>query len=89
MKLKIDSPDLRCYVALLALCSSLGIFDRYVHLPPKVRLAKMIYYLNSGLPTIRSFGKIPRFIQDNQYYIDLENRALFITVTTQRYFSFT
>ncbi|KAJ3722534.1 ABC protein [Lentinula raphanica] len=39
----------------------------------------------AGLPTIRSYGKIPRFIQDNQYYIDLENRALFITVTTQRW----
>ncbi|KAJ3741472.1 ABC protein [Lentinula detonsa] len=39
----------------------------------------------TGLPTIRSYGKIPRFIQDNQYYIDLENRALFITVTTQRW----
>ncbi|KAJ3923547.1 ABC protein [Lentinula edodes] len=39
----------------------------------------------TGLPTIRSYGKIPRFIQDNQYHIDLENRALFITVTTQRW----
>ncbi|KAJ4479332.1 ABC protein [Lentinula aciculospora] len=39
----------------------------------------------TGLPTIRSYGKIPKFIQDNQYYIDLENRALFITVTTQRW----
>ncbi|KAF5393181.1 hypothetical protein D9757_001344 [Collybiopsis confluens] len=39
----------------------------------------------SGLPTIRSYGKISRFIQDNQYYIDLENRALFLTVTNQRW----
>ncbi|KAL0954603.1 hypothetical protein HGRIS_003563 [Hohenbuehelia grisea] len=39
----------------------------------------------TGLPTIRSYGEIPRFIQDNQNYIDLENRALFLTVTTQRW----
>ncbi|KAJ7175120.1 ABC protein [Mycena crocata] len=39
----------------------------------------------TGLPTIRSYGEIPRFIQDNKYYIDLENRALFLTVTNQRW----
>ncbi|KAJ6632266.1 P-loop containing nucleoside triphosphate hydrolase protein [Mycena sp. CBHHK59/15] len=37
----------------------------------------------TGLPTIRSYGEIPRFIKDNKYYIDLENRALFLTVTNQ------
>ncbi|KAJ7105652.1 hypothetical protein C8R44DRAFT_745804 [Mycena epipterygia] len=30
-----------------------------------------------GLPTIRSYEEIPRFIRDNKYYIDLESRALF------------
>ncbi|KIK67839.1 hypothetical protein GYMLUDRAFT_216120 [Collybiopsis luxurians FD-317 M1] len=39
----------------------------------------------TGLPTIRSYGKLSTFIKDNQYYIDLENRALFLTVTNQRW----
>ncbi|KAF7329212.1 ABC protein [Mycena kentingensis (nom. inval.)] len=39
----------------------------------------------TGLPTIRSFREIPRFIADNNYYIDLQNRALFLTVTYQRW----
>lgn len=39
----------------------------------------------SGLPTIRSYGEIPRFIRDEDYYIDLENRALLLTVTNQRW----
>ncbi|KAJ3794573.1 ABC protein [Lentinula aff. detonsa] len=40
----------------------------------------------TGLPTIRSYGEIPQFIRDNKFYIDLENRALFLTVTNQRHF---
>ncbi|KAJ7204160.1 ABC protein [Mycena pura] len=39
----------------------------------------------TGLPTIRSYGELDRFVQDNKYYIDLENRALFLTVTNQRW----
>lgn len=38
----------------------------------------------TGLPTIRSYGEIPRFLDENKYYIDLENRALFLVVTNQR-----
>ncbi|KAF8802446.1 P-loop containing nucleoside triphosphate hydrolase protein [Phlegmacium glaucopus] len=38
-----------------------------------------------GLPTIRTYGEIPRFLKDNAYYIDLENRALILTVTNQRW----
>ena len=38
----------------------------------------------TGLPTIRSYGEIPRFLAENKYYIDLENRALFLVVTNQR-----
>ncbi|KAF5358861.1 hypothetical protein D9757_012680 [Collybiopsis confluens] len=38
-----------------------------------------------GLPTIRSYGEIPQFVRDNKFYIDLENRALFLTVTNQRH----
>ncbi|KAJ7650716.1 ABC protein [Roridomyces roridus] len=41
----------------------------------------------TGLPTIRSYGEIPRFVENNRYYIDLENRALFLTVTVQRWLS--
>ncbi|KAK7017781.1 ABC protein [Favolaschia claudopus] len=39
----------------------------------------------TGLPTIRSYGEINRFIRDNKYYIDLQNRAMFLTVTNQRW----
>ncbi|KAJ7639312.1 ABC protein [Roridomyces roridus] len=39
----------------------------------------------TGLPTIRSYGEIPRFIKGNAYHIDLQNRALFLTVTYQRW----
>ena len=39
----------------------------------------------SGLPTIRSYGEVNRFLRDNEYYIDLEDRAAFITITNQRY----
>ncbi|KAJ7717861.1 ABC protein [Mycena metata] len=39
----------------------------------------------TGLATIRCYGEIPRFVRDNKYYIDLENRALFLTVTNQRW----
>ncbi|KAF8071690.1 ABC protein [Lyophyllum atratum] len=39
----------------------------------------------TGLPTIRSYGEISRFVRDNTSYIDLENRALFLTVTNQRW----
>ena len=38
----------------------------------------------SGLPTIRSYGEMPRFMSDNEYYTDLEDRAAFLTVTNQR-----
>ncbi|EED80008.1 predicted protein [Postia placenta Mad-698-R] len=39
----------------------------------------------SGLPTIRSYGEIHRFLKDNEYYVDLEDRAAFLTVTNQRW----
>ncbi|KIM40488.1 hypothetical protein M413DRAFT_19157 [Hebeloma cylindrosporum] len=39
----------------------------------------------TGLPTLRTYGEIPRFMKENEYYIDLENRALFLTVTNQRW----
>lgn len=39
----------------------------------------------SGLPTIRSYGEVHRFLSDNEYYIDLEDRANYIVVTNQRW----
>lgn len=33
----------------------------------------------AGLATIRSYGEMPRFLRDNKYYVDLENRALLLT----------
>jgi ATP-binding cassette subfamily C (CFTR/MRP) protein 1 len=39
----------------------------------------------TGLPTIRSYGAVQRFINENTYYIDLEDRALFLSVTNQRW----
>ncbi|KAG8987811.1 hypothetical protein FRB90_003131 [Tulasnella sp. 427] len=39
----------------------------------------------SGLSTIRAYGKVDHFLRDNEYYNDLEDRALFLTVTNQRW----
>ncbi|KAG2145396.1 ABC protein [Suillus bovinus] len=39
----------------------------------------------TGLPTIRSYGEMRRFIAANRYYIDLEDRALIIVVANQRW----
>ncbi|KAF8922710.1 ABC protein [Mucidula mucida] len=39
----------------------------------------------TGLPTIRCYGEIDRFNRENEFYIDLENRALLLTVTNQRW----
>lgn len=42
----------------------------------------------SGLATIRAYGETKRFIKDDEYFIDLENRALFLTITNQVRFTF-
>ncbi|KAJ7056634.1 ABC protein [Mycena amicta] len=39
----------------------------------------------TGLPTIRSYGEMARFVEQNKYYTDLQDRALFLTVTNQRW----
>ncbi|TFY67781.1 hypothetical protein EVJ58_g1400 [Rhodofomes roseus] len=39
----------------------------------------------SGLPTIRSYGETTRFLKDNEYYVDLEDRAAILTITNQRW----
>ncbi|KAG1832564.1 ABC protein [Suillus subalutaceus] len=41
----------------------------------------------TGLPTIRSYGEMKRFIAANRYYVDLEDRALILVVTNQRWLS--
>ncbi|CAE6471481.1 unnamed protein product [Rhizoctonia solani] len=39
----------------------------------------------TGLATIRAYGEVDHFLRDNKYYIDLENRALFLVSTNQRW----
>nr|GAT50189.1 ABC protein [Mycena chlorophos] len=39
----------------------------------------------TGLPTIRSYGALPRFLEQNKKYIDLDDRALILTITNQRW----
>ncbi|KAG9119276.1 hypothetical protein FRC07_005764, partial [Ceratobasidium sp. 392] len=39
----------------------------------------------TGLATIRAYGEVDRFLADNKYYIDLEDRALSLTITNQRW----
>ncbi|KAG1733609.1 ABC protein [Suillus paluster] len=39
----------------------------------------------TGLPTIRSYGEMKRFIAANRYYVDLEDRALYLVATNQRW----
>lgn len=34
----------------------------------------------SGLPTVRAYGEIPKFIKQNQNFLDIENRAYYLTV---------
>lgn len=39
----------------------------------------------SGLATIRAYGETDRFIHDNCYYMDLEDRAYLLTASNQRW----
>ncbi|KAH7925483.1 ABC transporter [Leucogyrophana mollusca] len=39
----------------------------------------------SGLTTIRAYGEVERFRLENQEFVDLENRAYWLTVTNQRW----
>jgi len=39
----------------------------------------------SGLPTVRAYGEIPKFIKQNQNFLDIENRAYYLTITNQRW----
>ncbi|KAF9237594.1 ABC protein [Melanogaster broomeanus] len=39
----------------------------------------------TGLPTIRSYGATRRFVNLNRYYIDLEDRSLYLVITNQRW----
>lgn len=41
----------------------------------------------SGLATVRAYGETRRFIRENAYYMDLEDRAYFLTTTNQRWLS--
>ena len=39
----------------------------------------------TGLATIRAYGETERFISENAYYMDLEDRAYLLTTTNQRW----
>ncbi|GAA5927818.1 uncharacterized protein JCM15063_006002 [Sporobolomyces koalae] len=39
----------------------------------------------SGLPTVRAYGEIPKFVKQNQEFLDIENRAYYLTVINQRW----
>jgi ABC-type multidrug transport system fused ATPase/permease subunit len=41
----------------------------------------------TGLSTIRAYGETKRFIDENAYYMDLEDRAYLLTATNQRWLS--
>jgi hypothetical protein len=43
-----------------------------------------VTFIFRGLATIRSYRETSRFLRENKYYLDLENRALFLVVTNQR-----
>jgi ABC-type multidrug transport system fused ATPase/permease subunit len=39
----------------------------------------------AGLPIIRAYGESERFRRENAYYMDLEDRAYFLTAVNQRW----
>ncbi|KAL0247372.1 hypothetical protein I308_104408 [Cryptococcus tetragattii IND107] len=39
----------------------------------------------SGVATIRSYGEIERFFEDNIHRVDIENRAYYLTIVNQRW----
>ncbi|WVF66753.1 hypothetical protein IAT40_001495 [Kwoniella sp. CBS 6097] len=41
----------------------------------------------SGMATVRAYGETSRFIRENTYYMDLENRAYLLSATNQRWLS--
>lgn len=41
----------------------------------------------SGLATIRAYGEQDRFVRENAYYADLNNRSYFLTTVNQRWLS--
>lgn len=61
----------------------------YIH-PHQDAILRSLLYAHfaeslSGLPTIRSYGEVERFLSDNEYYTDLEDRANFLVATNQRW----
>lgn len=38
-----------------------------------------------GLPTVRAYGEIPKFLIQNQNFLDIENRAYYLSVINQRW----
>ncbi|GAA5893310.1 uncharacterized protein JCM6883_007628 [Sporobolomyces salmoneus] len=38
-----------------------------------------------GLPTVRAYGELPKFIRQNAEFLDIENRAYYLSVINQRW----
>ncbi|KAG1817968.1 ABC protein [Suillus subaureus] len=89
-----DTTLLLCSSSLLVMATSLRFIE-----PVLVRLnawvcrysvLRSLLYAHfsetlTGLPTIRSYGEMKRFIIANRHYVDLEDRALYLVVTNQRW----
>lgn len=54
--------------------------------PARLRYEVEAYSL-SGISTIRAYGEQARFIRENAYYMDLENRAYLLVAANQRWLS--
>ncbi|GAA5878573.1 hypothetical protein JCM1840_007455 [Sporobolomyces johnsonii] len=39
----------------------------------------------SGMATVRAYGELPKFLKQNENYLDIENRAYYLTVINQRW----
>ena len=82
-----STASFRFNAAIPTILSSVRVIDWYVGSISIASFTSNAYLIHGllGLPTIRTYGEIPRFLKDNAYYIDLENRALIVTVTNQRW----
>ncbi|KAK4689734.1 hypothetical protein P7C73_g391, partial [Tremellales sp. Uapishka_1] len=72
-------------MTMISLIGSIIIITIYLHYFIVIICFVGIGYLLSGLPTIRAYGETARFTQENEYYMDLENRAYLLTCTNQRW----
>ncbi|WWC59914.1 uncharacterized protein I303_102476 [Kwoniella dejecticola CBS 10117] len=74
-------------MTLVTLIGSVAIITVFLHYFIAVIFFVGVGYWLSGLATIRAYGETDRFIKDNAYYMDLENRAYLLSATNQRWLS--